>query len=220
MTPAQRARNNDRMDVVTNAAAANGYNILSLRDEYPNNGRASMSATRTGYILAYDPNVMNPFTPNPQRQFETPTSNGQMFYADPNSFVIGIQQARPPVLTHFHVTHAPGQTSDLTVVNWHNEANTYSTALVTQYEHYVGNVLETQRQQSTEQWISLADMNARDHTAEIQSFEASYHTLAHQNAIDYIAASVVVIDILNNIQGFLTGFLSDHDPVFGRCNMP
>lgn len=150
------------------------YDYVIVNDEYPSGGTAPVSTRRDGYLIVYNPAVFTLQNIAPGIQWQ---------YFQPQLFLQGIAQARPPVQLQFQ-NLANGTVFDF--LTWHTEpqrgnAQTYVTTAFNQLSQQQGN------------WILAGDLNMDDNHLP-PGLVDSHHLTGDNLTLDHIITSGTAIN--------------------------
>jgi GH18 family chitinase len=206
----QSILNNPNHHVFTTTIANTNYHYVIVNSEYPPrpniNAPAPASATTDGYLILYNPAVFNLLNNAAGTQWE---------FFQPQSFLQGLSQARPPVRLQFQMTTTDTLFNFLT---WHTEPQ----------QHFASNYVQTAYNLLTQQggnWIIAGDLNIRDNIIP-QALRNQHHHLTHDDqTLDHIITSGTVVNLAPNLgqNQMVTGPndvpvnpIAETDPQWGR----
>jgi hypothetical protein len=175
----QSVLNNPNDPILTNIRNSN-YDYVIVNGEYPQ-GRAPASTTSDGYLILYNPAVFTLQNIAPGVQWE---------YFQPQLFLQGIAQARPPVRLRFQNRGANRDVFDF--LTWHTEPQ--SAFAIT----YVQNAFNQLSQQQGN-WILAGDLNIRDNRLP-QGVVDPHHLTGDDQTLDHIITSGTAINPEENPQ--------------------
>ncbi|MBD2413938.1 hypothetical protein FACHB389_19505 [Nostoc calcicola FACHB-389] len=171
----QQAILNNPNHQIFNTIANTNYLSVIVNREYPLAGPAPASATADGYLIVYNPTVLNLQPVN--------AAGNQWEFFQPQNFLQGIAQARPPVRLRFQIV---GTQTTFNFLTWHAEPQQ---AFAAGYVQTAYNILN----QQGGNWIIAGDLNIRENA--LPQGLVDPHHLTHDHLIlDHILTSGTVVD--------------------------
>ena len=192
----------------TNASRGTNYDMAIVNSEYPViAGRAPASATSDGYVIVYDRNRVTPI--------------GQPTFYQPEQFLQGLAQARPPVQLQFQINGADPATT-FSFFTWHAEPQQ---ALAQNYLATFDRLMDA----AGGHWVLAGDLNVqtaglRGAMPDLPDNQELHH---YDNSLDYIAADAPVRNFIRDdntagMQLWWRQLLSDaiHYALLAQVNFP
>ena len=174
----QSVLNDPNHPILTNIRRNSNYDYVIVNSEYPSrsniNDPPPASATTDGYLILYNPTVFTLQDIAPGVQWQ---------YFQPQLFLQGLAQARPPVQLRFQ-NQANGNVFDF--LTWHTEpqralARTYVQTAYDQLSQQQGN------------WILAGDLNIDDNNLPPGVVDP-HHLTGDNLTLDHIITSGTAID--------------------------
>ena len=169
--------NNPNHQIFTTIANTNYYHVI-VNSEYPPrpniNAPPPASATTDGYLILYNPTVFNLLNNAAGNQWE---------FFQPQDFLQGLSQARPPVQLQFQMA---GTNTLFNFLTWHTEPQR---AFASNHVQTAYNLLI----QQGGNWIIAGDLNIFEN--QLPQGVVNQHHLTHDGqTLDHIITSGTVVD--------------------------
>jgi hypothetical protein len=175
----QSVLNNPNHPILTNIRNRSNYDYVIVNREYPQGG-APASATSDGYLILYNPAVFTLQNIAPGIQWQ---------YFQPQLFLQGVAQARPPVQLRFQ-NRANGDVFDF--LTWHTEPQRPLART------YVQNAFNRLSQQGGN-WILAGDLNIDDNNLPPGVVDP-HHLTGDNRSLEHIITSGTAINPEQNPQ--------------------